>query len=136
MQGEYIKNDFPLRGAISYGNVVCSDHVLIGDAVVKSVELEGLVNGPVVILPFSEMEKIGIDTNELNPINNIKKLKNMTIMSALYVYPNPIDEFRGIACRKMVKHLIDGPHGPAKDWNDIYNSLDPENLSKEEKDLL
>ncbi len=56
---QFLSKGFFLRGAMACGNVYHARGLLLGEAVIEAVRLEGMCPGPFIILPTKEIQMLG-----------------------------------------------------------------------------
>jgi hypothetical protein len=116
----FFKADLPVRGCVAYGEVVCSDNIIVGSPVLRAVEQEKLLPFPLVVVPLREMYHSGTRRSALEDWGRFTleqiAVRPEGLAYALIIFPSQLDEFKIYVDRKVETHLISGPAPVAMAW--------------------
>jgi len=119
----FVDNDLPVRGGVSYGEIIYSSNVLIGNPVVRAVKYESIILEPVVIVPSKELKTSG-NVGGMIPTPTEIFLKDGGLLSGVTIMPCPIDKFRRMVADKLARHSVEGPPLVAKAWHNLFRILE------------
>ncbi len=129
--GIFAEEKLPLRGGISFGEVIFGPFVLIGQPVARAVEYEGRLPVPLVLLPAKELADAAGEGIVWLPNMTDIDLKDAHLMHGVLLSPSPIDPLIGLAEEELLETRIHGPYHVAKAWSETLSRLQ---LVKEERD--
>ena len=113
----FVDKELPLRGGIAFGSVCVGDQFIVGDALVRAVSYEGLVDAPLVLLPAFEIGK------EL-----ISQVTEITVKGGLIkaklIFPDPLDNYWRFVTEAAQRYLSIGPPNVALAWVNARNYIE------------
>ena len=123
IMGCFIELELPLRGALSYGEVVYSENVVVGKPIVTAYQTELKVPCPLFFIPSCEIEDTEHKLRDLSQ-DNILKLKKEIPKYGRFVCPFPIEEYYDSVRKYFHNYAKNGPDEPAKAWGKALEYLD------------
>lgn len=116
----FFRADLPVRGCITYGEVVCSDNIIVGRPVLRAVEFEKSIAFPLTVVPLREVYAAGARRSALDDWGRFT-VEQIAVRPeghayAHIIFPSQLDEFGVYVERKVEMHLISGPAPVAMAW--------------------
>ncbi|MGD0165879.1 MAG: hypothetical protein ABSC51_01120 [Gaiellaceae bacterium] len=119
---KFVELDFPLRGCITFGDVIRQDDLLVGAPVIRAVRGEAMIEAPFVVLPARETVGCLLKPNRDYGIT----VSGNGLMAGYIVTPAPIYPLHDLARRKLEKYALEGPHSIASVWRSALSFIENE----------
>lgn len=123
---ESIKFELPLRGCITYGDLLISDGFILGTPVIQSVAVESQLHLPAIFLPSFTVREIQKDFGEhsLSLKNPIDLEVESGVIRGYPIIPTQASSIREKAEEYYEKLVVTfGKGRPASGWRKLINLL-------------
>lgn len=117
----FFERDLPVRGCVTFGEVVYGDNILVGKPVVRAVKMEEALPFPLVVVPLREVYSPETGRSELDDWGRHTLADDVVVrpegrMSAYLIFPSLLDEFGRYVADNLKQRLTFGPPNAALGW--------------------